>query len=114
MRSTKEFNVIGRIKELCASRAWTYYRLAKEAGIPYSTLNTMLHKTNTPSVPTLEKICEGFGITLEQFFCLENEPTMLTKDQRKCLALWDTLSEKGKQLAWAYMQGIHDFEQNDA
>ena len=63
-----EFDVVARIQELCQSRSWTYYRLAKASGIPYSTLSTMLHKTNVPSVPSLMKICEGFGITLAQFF----------------------------------------------
>ena len=55
----QEFDVVGRIQELCRSRSWTYYRLAKASGIPYSTLSTMLHKTNVPSVPSLMKICDG-------------------------------------------------------
>ena len=48
-----EFDVVARIQELCQSRSWTYYRLAKASGIPYSTLSTMLHKTVVPSVPSL-------------------------------------------------------------
>lgn len=52
-----EFDVVARIQGLCAFRSWTYYRLAKTSGIPYSTLSTMLHKTNVPSVPSLTKIC---------------------------------------------------------
>ena len=64
----QEFDVVARIQELCKSRSWTYYRLAKASGIPYSTLSTMLHKTNVPSVPSLMKICDGLGITLAQFF----------------------------------------------
>lgn len=64
----QEFDVVGRIQELCQSRSWTYYRLAKASGIPYSTLSTMLHKANVPSIPSLIKICDGFGITLAQFF----------------------------------------------
>lgn len=45
-----EFDVISRIDALCKARSWSYYRLAKESGIPYSTLNTMLHKTYVPTV----------------------------------------------------------------
>ncbi len=73
-----EFDVVARIQELCQSRSWTYYRLAKASGIPYSTLSTMLHKTNVPSVPSLMKICEGFGITLAQFFSDQDESAKLT------------------------------------
>lgn len=104
----RETDVIGRIQELCEARSWTYYRLAKESDIPYSTLSTMLHKTNIPSVPSLVKICDGFGITLSQFFSEEDEVSKLTKDQRVCLQHWDKLDEKSKQLALTYMQGLAD------
>lgn len=103
-----EFDVITRIQELCQSRSWTYYRLAKASGIPYSTLSTMIHKTNVPSVPSLIKICEGFGITLAQFFSDEDESAKLTSDQKDCLSHWNYLDETSKALALAYMQGLLD------
>ncbi len=103
-----EFNVVGRINELCHSRGWTYYRLAKASGIPYSTLNTMLHKSYVPTVPSLQKICDGFGITLAQFFSDEDEVSLLTQDQRSCLEQWNRLDETSKPLAMAYMQGLKD------
>ena len=77
-----DFDVMGRIQELCVSRSWTYYRLAKEADIPYSSLSTMLHKAYVPSIPSLIKICNGFGITLAQFFSLEDDTAKLTKNKR--------------------------------
>ena len=61
-------NVNARIKELCEERGFSYYELAKRSEIPYSTLNTMMLKENQPSLPTLKKLCNGFGITLLQFF----------------------------------------------
>ena len=103
-----EFDVVARIQELFASRSWTYYRLSKASGIPYSTLSTMLHKTNVPSVPSLMKICEGFGITLAQFFSDQDETAKLTADQKGCLSLWDGLDARSKALASAYMQGLMD------
>ncbi len=102
------FDVIERIKELCNARGWTYYRLAKESGIPYSTLSTMLRKTNTPSVPSLSKLCDGFGITLAQFFSDKDEVSLLTSDQRACLEQWNHLDETSKPLAMAYMRGLED------
>lgn len=104
----QEFDVVARIEELCQARGWSYYRLAKASGIPYSTLNTMLHKTNVPSVPSLAKICNGFGITLAQFFSDKDESAMLTADQKECLQLWNRLSERNKELASAYMTGLAD------
>lgn len=103
-----EFDVMGRIKELCASRSWTYYRLAKEADIPYSSLSTMLHKAYVPSIPSLIKICNGFGITLSQFFSEEDDTAKLTNKQRVCLEYWDQLDEQSQTLALAYMKGLAD------
>ena len=104
----QEFDVIARIKELCASRSWTYYRLAKESSIPYSTLSTMLHKTNIPSVPSLMKLCEGFDISIARFFSDEDESAKLTTDQKDCLSSWNRLDSRSKPLALSYMQGLHD------
>ena len=73
-RRMQEPDVIGRIKQLCQTRGWSYYRLAKESGITYSTLNTLLRKAYCPAVPTLCRICDGFGITLEQFFFRRGRP----------------------------------------
>lgn len=103
-----DFDVMGRIKELCASRSWTYYRLAKEAGIPYSSLSTMLHKAYVPSIPSLIKICNGFGITLSQFFAIEDDAAKLTKKQKVCLEHWNQLDEQSQTLALAYMKGLAD------
>jgi len=104
----REFNVINRIKELCKARSWTYYRLAKESDIAYSTLSTMLRKTNAPSVPTLEKICNGFGISLADFFSPEHEIALLTTEDRHHLAQWQALDNIEKELVSAYMQGLTD------
>ena len=103
-----EFLVIARIRQLCAKKGWSYYRLAKESGIPYSTLNTMMLKTNAPSITTLSKICNGLGVTLAQFFDEQSEPEMLTHEQRECLRIWDSLNRTGKKQAIAYMQGLHE------
>lgn len=101
-----DFDVIGRINELCKTHSWSYYRLAKESGIPYSTLNTMLHKTYIPTVPSLMKICDGFGITLAEFFNVDAETAKLTKKQKACLNRWDELDDQGQELALAYMEGL--------
>ena len=57
-----------KIMELLEERQWTIYRLAKESGIPYSSLNSLFQKNNQPTISTLEKICVGFHITMCEFF----------------------------------------------
>ena len=107
-----DFDVMGRIKELCKARSWSYYRQAKESGIPYSTLNTMLHKTYVPTVPSLMKICDGFGITLADFFTVESETAKLSEKERACLDQWRKLDGQSQVLAMAYMEGLEARQNN--
>lgn len=101
-----DFDVNARIKQLCEERNISYYELAKRSDIPYSTLSTMLHKSNQPSLITLRKICDGLGITLSNFFNVEGESVSLTDAQNECLSLFNLLSVEEQQLAIAYMKGI--------
>lgn len=103
---TKEFNVNQRIKQLCEERSISYYELAKRSEIPYSTLNTMILKENQPSLSTLRKICNGFGITLLHFFNTEDTPIALSTAQKECLALFDVLTPEEQALSLAYMKGL--------
>lgn len=89
-------DVIKQIKDLCQAYSWTYYRLAKESGITCSTLNAMINKGTIPSVPTLKKLCDGFGISLSQFFAEDEAVASLTDTQKRHLANWESLNEESK------------------
>ena len=84
-----------RIRKLCEARSWTVYRLAKESGITYSTLSTMLNQDNLPTFPTLEKICGGFGITLCQFF--GDDAEFFTAEEKVHLHRWGVLIAGGTE-----------------
>lgn len=100
-----EFDVLNRLRTLCNERNWSLYRLAKESGITYSTLNSMFNKSNIPTVATLLKLCDGLGITMSQFFC-DDEISDLSKSQKECLELWNKLDKQSKKLAISYMSGM--------
>ena len=91
----QEFPVIARIKELCSARGWTYYRLAKESEITYSTLSTMLNKENMPSIL--------FGISLCQFLADDNGWSALSDEQKTHIVQWSQLDEKSKIAAERYI-----------
>lgn len=99
----QESEIIERIKALCQARSWTSYRLAKESGITYSTLCTMLHKVNAPSIPTLIKICDAFGITLAEFFDKDNDVAFLSDAQKDHLDRWNRLTDENKGIAEKYI-----------
>lgn len=103
---TKDTDALERIKQLCQERNYSYYELAKRADIPYSTLNTLLLKGTQPSLPTLRRICAGFGITLQQFFAGEGDAQALTSAQKECLSLFSILTSEEQALAISYMKGL--------
>ena len=72
-------DVIKRIEDLMKERNWTDYKLSKKSGLSSSTIANMRRRNTIPSIPTLETICEAFGISLAQFF-----------------QKWEVLSEKQK------------------
>lgn len=58
-----------RIQQLCASRGMTVGGAAKNAGIPPMTVYSMLNgKSQNPGVVNIKKLCDGFDITLREFF----------------------------------------------
>lgn len=61
--------LIHRIHECCEERGITYYNLSYMSAIPLSTLAHLMNGvTENPGIFTILRICEGFGITLQEFF----------------------------------------------
>ena len=54
-----------------------------------------------PTIPSLEKICTAFGITLSQLFAEEDTPVSLTDSQKQLLERWSRLSEDQKAIIFA-------------
>ena len=94
-----------RIRELMEERGWTDYRLAKVANLSHSTVTNMFNRNNAPTLPTLEAVCQAFGITLAQFFANEDEIT-LTEEQQRLFAKWSTLTEQQKKILLELMDAI--------
>ena len=87
-----------RIRELMEERRWTDYRLAKEAKLSHSTVTNMFNRNNAPTLPTLEAVCNAFGITLAQFFAEGDEPGQFTDEQRTLFSRWNPLTDEQKKL----------------
>lgn len=76
------------------ARGWTEYQLAERSGLPQSTISSWYRKNMIPTVPSLEKICNAFGITLSQLFAEGQSPVSLTESQTELLDRWSRLDEK--------------------
>ena len=90
--------VLDRITHDREQKGWSEYQLATESGLTQSTISSWYRKDLLPSIPSLEKICNAFGITLSQFFSENEEPYVLTDTQRQLLEASTVLTEE-QQLA---------------
>ena len=61
-----------RIKDLCRKNNLSYYTLSYKSAVPITTLMHIIDcSTKNPGIFTITKICNGFGITLIDFFDTE-------------------------------------------
>ena len=66
--NTKEA-IAQRILQLCKQRGIAVNELANISGVSPSTVYSMLNeKSQNPGVVSLKKLCDGFEITLREFF----------------------------------------------
>ncbi len=91
--------VLERILQLRLERGWSEYRLSEESGIAQTTISSWFRKNVCPSVPSLEKICNAYNITLSQFFNYDgSQAVTLTQQQSDLLNQWNKFNNKQQNL----------------
>lgn len=78
-------NVLERIVELREERHWTEYQLAEKSGLTQSTISSWYRKNMLPTIPSLTKICDAFGISISQFFLEDNNQAVLLNERELAL-----------------------------
>ena len=94
-------DILAAITELRTNRGWTEYQLAEHSGLPQSTISSWYRKNMIPTIPSLEKICKAFGITLSQLFAEGDSPVSLTASQQELLIRWSRLSKEQQAVVFA-------------
>ena len=97
-----------RLRQLLKERGWTEYRLSKESGLSESTIANVFRRNTLPSISTLEASCEGFGITLSQFFA-NGEMVEMTPELKELFDSWVSLTVEQKS---AVIQMMRAFNSN--
>lgn len=95
-------DIIEKIEKLRKERGWTIYMLASEAGLTNSTISSIYSRNTPPKIETLQAICDGFGITLAQFFLEEEQIEILTVKEREFLSAY-------RKLPNAKQKALYDF-----
>ena len=58
-----------RILDLCQERNISINKLSTISGVTQSTVNNIISgRNNSTTVSTVKKLCDGLGITIEEFF----------------------------------------------
>ncbi len=58
-----------RILELCQQQNLSINKLSSTSGVTQSTVNNIVSGRNrSATVSTIKKLCDGLGITIEEFF----------------------------------------------
>ena len=61
--------VKARILELCRKNDISINKLSSMSGVTQSTVNNIVSgRNNSATISTIKKLCDGLGITIEEFF----------------------------------------------
>lgn len=78
------FNRLNILKML-DNKNWSKYKLAKEAGIPQSSLHDILSgKIKNPTAERLKSIADALDVSVNDFFDSENSDIKKTNQENKC------------------------------
>ena len=78
-------DISDKITQFRMERNWTEYQLAEKSGLTQSTISSWYRKHMLPTIPSLMKICDAFGITLSQFFLEDGDNVILISEQQRQL-----------------------------
>ncbi len=100
--------IANRIQELLDEREWSLYQLAKNSDVSYSTLYTIPERNTEPSIRTLSKICDGFGITIGEFFKENTSEDVNNRKEMQLLCMYRSFDKTDRQRLLAYAKGLSE------
>lgn len=99
-------DVLSVITQFRQERGWTEYQLAERTGLPQSTISSWYRKKALPSIKSLEKVCNAFGISMSQLFAEDDDPVTLTPSQKQLLQRWNRLNPEQQKAFFQLLEHI--------
>ena len=84
-----------RLRQILDERGLTTYKMSELSGLSHTTLANVFKRNTVPSISTLQAICNGFWITLSQFFA-EGDMVEMTPELKQLFEGWVNLNPKQK------------------
>ncbi|MCB7318597.1 helix-turn-helix domain-containing protein [Lacrimispora sp. 210928-DFI.3.58] len=100
-------DILQKITNQRTARNWTEYQLALRSGLPQSTISSWYRKEMLPSLPSLEKICNAFDMSMAQFLS-DGNFTELSPSQKELLDKWELLTPSQKTAILELLRTIVD------
>lgn len=102
-----DYDIIQRIRALMQEKNLSINMLAQLSDVSQSTLSSLMNRENSPTLPTLTKICNGLNITITQFFLSDVDyQVTLNKDQRLLLQTFNSLNPGNQALFLKILEDI--------
>ena len=98
--------IAARVKELCEKYHVSKYRLAQLTGMSQTAVGNIMKMESIPTIPTLEKICDAFGITLAQFFTKDGIRPDLSAGQLELVETWEYLDDKEREILLTFVRSL--------
>lgn len=98
-------DILDRITQYRNKRQWTEYELAKHAELPQSTISSWYRKNMLPSIASLDKIAQAYGLTLSQFFA-EEENIVASDEEKQLLREWNKLDKLQQESLLKFLQSL--------
>ena len=95
-----------RVKELCSKHKVSKSRLAQLTDMSQTALGNIIKQESIPTIPTLERICDAFGISLAQFFSGDGMRPDLTDEQEEILETWDNLNADERRILMNFVRSL--------
>lgn len=99
MKKRTPEEVLNSITEMREARGWSVAQLSRESGVPDSTIRSWYDRMNIPSMHTLEPVCRALGSSVAETLGLDDEPVIITAEQKLLLYKWGILSEGAQSAA---------------
>ena len=86
--------IVEKLIRIKKRNKWTNYKIAKESGLPASTVASIFNQKTTPQMDTFIALCKGFGVSLSEFFGTEEKFNNLTESEIEIVSLWEELDDE--------------------
>lgn len=96
-----------KLRKMLKERGLTTYKMAELSGLSHTTLANVFKRNTVPSINTLRAICNGFGITLSQFFA-EEEMVEMTPELKDLFNGWLTLNPTQKEAVQRVIKAMNN------